>query len=376
MRFAVALLCLPGLLAAQQSGASIAVGAVSVRYGGADAVSSVSLAPTLTLLAPTAFVALSGSVAQFSGASLTTQGTLEVATFTPPTPGGAMGEVGFAIGGSSHTSGFSTGQGVISARLRLLRPRTSAWIGAGAGQQWDGAAWSGVRETELGVSVRGSLFAISARVAPTVALDSLHYTDVLAGITWSTQRADWTASIGNRAGATLPVAGASARTWGGVSAAFWMAPRVALVVSGGSYPVDLTQGFPAGEFVAVAMRLGAPRRLGAADAADARSARRVARLAGVEAVEYRRGADGEVELRVRAPNARRVEWLGDPTRWEAVPLARRADGWWTVRFAAEGTVELVLRLDGGEWLVPPGAETVTDEFGGRVGRITLPVAGQ
>jgi hypothetical protein len=372
MRVVLAVLCIPGLIAAQQGGASVAVGAVSVRYGGAKPVSSISLAPTLTYLAPTAFIGLNGSVAQFSGQRLASQGTLEVATFTPPTSGGAMGEVGFSVGASSHTDGVSTGQGVMSARFRLLRERASAWIGAGAGQLWDGTEWSGVRESELGLSLRGDFVSFTARVAPTVALDSLHYTDVVAAMTWSTDRIDWSASVGNRAGANLPFAASSDRTWGGVSASYWIAQRTALVLAGGTYPVDLTQGFPAGKYIALSLRLGGARRLAAAEAADARAARRMARRAGIEAFELRRGDDGSVELRVRAPDARTVEWLGDPTRWEAVPLVRAGDGWWRARFEAVGTVELVLRLDGGAWIVPPGAETVTDEFGGRVGRITLP----
>ena len=40
--------------------------------------------------------------------------------------------------------------------------------------------------------------------------------------------------------------------------------------------------------------------------------------------------------------------------------------------STHGVLRVVLRLDGGEWLVPPGVESVTDEFGGRVGRVTLP----
>jgi hypothetical protein len=372
MRTALALLCIPGLALAQQRGASITVGAASVWYDGAPSANSVTLSPTLTLLAPTTYIGLSGTVAQFSAARLATQGTLEVATFTAPTPSGAMGEVGFTLGGSSLSDGLSTGQGMLNARLRVLRTRASAWVGAGAGQLWNGDAWSGVRETELGIAGRSGILAFAARIAPTVALDSLHFTDATVALTLSTARVDWSASVGNRAGARLPVANASARTWGGVSAAFWLAPRSALVVSGGTYPVDLTQGFPAGGYAAIAMRLGGARELAAAEAADARAARRVAREAGIESMEIRQAADGTHELRVRAPNARRVDWLGDPTQWTTRPLARLRDGWWSVTFVAEGAVELVLSVDGGEWIVPPGAEPVTDEFGGRVGRVLLP----
>ena len=90
------------------------------------------------------------------------------------------------------------------------------------------------------------------------------------------------------------------------------------------------------------------------------------------AAALRRISEEDVELRVRAPRAARVEVTGDLTRWVPVALVPGSDGVWWGRFpSANAALELMIRLDGGPWLVPPGAEEVKDEFGGRSGRMII-----
>jgi 1,4-alpha-glucan branching enzyme len=110
-----------------------------------------------------------------------------------------------------------------------------------------------------------------------------------------------------------------------------------------------------------------------ASASDARATRRVARDAGIHAFAIRALAIGEVEIRVRAPGASMVELNGDLTQWEPLALTQTGDGWWIARIPAlSGTTEMVLRADRGAWVVPPGVESVSDEFGGRAGRVHIP----
>jgi hypothetical protein len=93
----------------------------------------------------------------------------------------------------------------------------------------------------------------------------------------------------------------------------------------------------------------------------------------VTAFALRRIEDGVYEVRVRAPNAREVLVNGDVTGWRPIALSSDVDGWWRGRLVIpSATVELVVRVDGGAWLVPPGAEEIVDEFGGRSGRIVVP----
>jgi len=75
---------------------------------------------------------------------------------------------------------------------------------------------------------------------------------------------------------------------------------------------------------------------------------------------------------VQAPGAQRVELMGDITGWEPRPLDRRG-GRWEVRLTAtSGSHHLLLRLDGGQWVVPANLPRLDDELGGVVGLIVIP----
>jgi hypothetical protein len=246
-------------------------------------------------------------------------------------------------------------------------------MGGSLGSMNDGLVWRSVRQAELGASVplRGSQLTLMA--TPSITDDTLRYTDLLAVLGGSSGVFDLSASVGGRLGAALPIVGGDQRLWGGVSVAAWLAPRVALTVASGTYPVDVTQGFPAGRYLSAGIRLGAMRSVRAADIARAGRIRREAREAGVTGFALRRIEDGLYEVRVRASNAREVLLSGDVTGWRPLALVRDVDGWWRGRLVIpSATAELVVRVDGGAWLVPPGAEEIVDEFGGRSGRIVVP----
>jgi hypothetical protein len=364
--------CAPGPALAQSATASLSAGAVAVRYENAPAASAFTLSPAVIVRTPGAYLALFGSVAQLEGRGLSPQGTFAVATFSPATSAGVLGEVGFSIGGTSHPDGASTGQGGANARVHWRRESVGAWVGAGVGTTWAAERWRSFRSYEVGGVFQREATVFTLRASPTRTADGLRSTDYTMALDGAVGAVDLTATFGTRTGAPLPVAGGDRRTWGGISAALWFARRAAVVASGGTYPVDLTQGFPAGRYVSLALRVGGWRAVQLADAATARSVRREALAAGITGVEVQPLAPGRVALRVRAPRAARVELMGDLTGWASRSLRRSADGWWTIVLDASGATELVVRVDGGPWTVPPGATVATDEFGGRVGRFFLP----
>jgi 1,4-alpha-glucan branching enzyme len=75
---------------------------------------------------------------------------------------------------------------------------------------------------------------------------------------------------------------------------------------------------------------------------------------------------------VRAPGAGRVELVGDFTDWDPLALQRtRGDTWEITLPLASGTHRLNVRVDGGEWGVPPGISAAPDEFGGVVGLLLI-----
>jgi 1,4-alpha-glucan branching enzyme len=84
-------------------------------------------------------------------------------------------------------------------------------------------------------------------------------------------------------------------------------------------------------------------------------------------------SDSMVIVRVLAPGATRVEIRGDLTNWLPLELAPAANGWWSARIVtAPGAYQVSIRLDDGDWTVPPGLIAVTDEFGGVVGVLVAP----
>jgi hypothetical protein len=218
----------------------------------------------------------------------------------------------------------------------------------------------------------GGTFVLSA--APAVVDDTIRYTDTELSARWATTRLELGGVVGARAGHGLPTVAGSKRAWGSVSATLWLGEHLGLVASGGSYPVDFTQGYPGGRFMQVGIRMAVGRMKSSASAGRARGGRgevdrdspsdraKGAKL--ISAFDTEQGTGDRVTLRVRAPGARTVEISGDFTSWEAVPLERGVGGWWTVTLPIEsGTHQLNVRLDGATWVVPPGLMTVTDESG-------------
>ena len=320
---------------------------------------------------PNAYLALFGSFARIGSVSWSPQATLSVATYTPTSAAGWLGEAGFSLGGSSHSDGATTGQLVATARLHWQRGAAGTWLGGAVGTTWTGESWLSFRAAEVGALVRRESVMLTLRAAPTATADDLQFTDLGAGLDGAVGIVDLGAFLGGRLGAELPITGGSQRVWGGASAAVWVAPRAAIVAAAGTYPLDPTQGFPAGEYVSVSLRLGGWRAVRLADAATARAVRRAARSAGIERIELLSDS-GRLVLRVYAPGATRVEMMGDISQWSGRPLTRDGRGWWMIALEGVGATELVVRVDGGAWAIPPGAQVVTDEFGGRVGRVFVP----
>ena len=151
-------------------------------------------------------------------------------------------------------------------------------------------------------------------------------------------------------------------------------PRLALVASGGTYPVDPTQGFPGGRFLSVTVRFLTSERGESGPHIPSVVVEPVTPepVTGVESFEADRQTAGTVVLRVRAPAADTVEITGDFTGWSPVRLEQASDGVWAGSFSlGPGQYQMNLRVNGGSWLVPPGLLSLKDEFGGSVGLLVV-----
>src|SRR6185437_4332618 len=155
-------------------------------------------------------------------------------------------------------------------------------------------------------------------VQPTAVDDSLRYTDMAAEGQWRVGMLDLGAVAVTRAGSHLPALGTGARAWGSVSAVAWLLPRVALLASAGTYPVDYTQGFPGGRFVSAGVRIALTRT--ARPALATRPLEPVAAATSVTELQLAGGAAGRRILRLKVPGARTVEVTGDFTGWAPTAL--------------------------------------------------------
>ena len=373
----IAVVVLPVTAGAQRATTSLDVGGATMRYADSVDATAAVLASALRLQWARATVGLNGSLSQLGQQGWTSQASAAGSAFSRAM-GLLAGEVAVLAGGSAHQDGGRTSQLLGSLRAHVSGSSAGVWLGGGVGQMYDGFIWRNVHLVDGGAWVRAGGTTLVGLATPTVVADSIRYTDVQGTLAAGTGRVEFAATAGTRSGAQLPTLGGATTTWGSVSLVAWLAARAALVVSAGTYPVDLTQGFPGGRFATLSVRLGSRPRLlsrnGEDSGAGARAAveRERAARSGILAFALSRMSGGRVVLRVRAPSAASVELMGDFTAWQPEACTRAADGWWTFEVAlAQGVHEVNVRTDGGPWVAPPGLLTMADEFGGAVGLLVI-----
>lgn len=354
----------------QRSGASIDVSGLNMRY--ADSINANAVAVTPSLWAETNFTSASanGTLSSYTSGGWSAQGNADASFFTKAL-GHLFGEFEGSGGGSAHNDLSRTAQILGSLRAHLAGPDEGIWIGGGAGSAWDGSTWRSIRQGEAAAWARFGYATASLSATPVVVDDSIKYTDAQASAALNLPLVELSASAGFRNGSRLPTIGGTAKSWGSVSVAGWIASHIAIVASAGTYPVDFTQGFPGGRFASIGLRLGQRRFL-----PTPASMHDVAQLDPTVPVAPRRGMTLDVRdigganrlLRLNAPSAKVVEVMGDFTSWKAVRLDSADSGWWTGSFHIEpGIHELNVRIDGGNWIVPKGVPSRKDELGGSVG---------
>jgi hypothetical protein len=347
---------------------------MALRY--ADTVSTGAVVVTPRFLADwgSGFVDASATFSQFTQGGWSTQGLLSGSRFFP-TGRAVFGEIAGLAGGSTHNDGTRTGEVVANGRMHFSGGSHEAFFGAGAGRTYDGAAWRSLLLGELGVSFGTTERNALLTFGPAMVNDSIKYADLQASLTWQGSAVDLSALAGTRFGDQLTTLSQNTRAWASVSAAKRILPRLSLTVSGGSYPIDPTQGFPGGRFISVGLRLSTNRRSTAAPfAAPIEEAPIVTPAPEITSFTARRDAGGLVTLLVSAPGADSVEINGDFTNWE--PLSLHPDpvspGQWSAALPiAPGKYQMNIRVNGGKWVVPPGILSMLDEFGGTVGLLIV-----
>ena len=363
----------PTLARAQRTSSTVDLGAASMRYADSVGVSGLLVSPLLRVDWPRARLNGSGTYAQLAGSGWSTQGLIDLSLFTP-SAGVLSGELEASTGGSAHWDGTRTGQSIATGRLHVDAAAAGIWLGAGAGLTWNGFDWGGTTLGDAGAWVRVGDGTIAATTAPTRVGDTLRYIDTQVAAHWKAARVEVAALAGVRVGDRVLALERSGRSWGGLSVTTWLTPRVAIVAALGTYPVDLTQGFPGGRYATLNLRLSSGRspREPPVSEADAWPLGETPSVTSPPSLELLAAPNGARVLRLQAPGARDVEIMGDFSDWKPARLTGGAAGLWTLGLPLRpGIYQAVVRVDGGTWTVPGGLLTLTDEFGGAVGLLVV-----
>jgi hypothetical protein len=354
--------------AAQRVESTFDAGAVAIRY--ADTLSGVAgtLTPHIFGDWGNRIAAISGTYSQF-GSNWSIQGTASGSLFSRL--GGFLGELSLFGGGSSHRDGSRTGEFLANARLHLQRSSSELFAGVGGGTTSFGSETRTIVLGELGAETDLENGSATFSITPVTMGDSIKYADSQLSFVMQRPRFDLSALVGGRVGDQLTSLGGTARVWGNVSMSRWLTSNLAVVASGGTYPIDPTQGYPGGRFVSLGLRIASAARRVSSRAIDGSTSQ--SDSSGVSAVKFLTDRNaGVVTFRVFAPSAQSVELTGDFTNWEPLAAAPVGDGWWTVaRAMAIGKYQMNVRIDGGKWVVPPGLLAIVDEFGGNVGLLVI-----
>ncbi len=349
---------------AQRTESSVDVGGVAIQYADSVKAAGASVSPQLSLDWGNRILEAASTYSQF-GRDWSLQGQGNGSLFIPI--GRFVGELAAFAGGSTHSDGSRTGEFLMNARVHAAHRHIEWFVGAGGGRTSFGSESSMLLLGEAGLSRSLGEGSVTLTITPVAMGDSVRYADGQGVFSLQRGKIDFSALAGGRVGDQLTALGGTARVWANASVTSWVTSRAAVVLSGGTYPIDPTQGFPGGRFVSLAVRLVHPR-VNRAQSIDSATASPDAKVESFAA----ENDQGVVTFKVFAPSAHSVELTGDFTSWDPQQMKASGDGWWTLaRPLAPGKYQINLRVNNGKWVAPPGLLSIVDEFGGAVGLLVI-----
>jgi hypothetical protein len=361
---------------------SVDIDAMALRYADTVSTGAAVITPHVYADWGAGFADASATLSQFTAGGWSAQGSVSASRFIPTGRSFATEIAGLA-GGSTHNDGTRTGEAIATGRLHFSPGVADLFAGAGIGRTWDGVAWRSLRLGEVGASIGSSARNGVVSLSPAAVNDSTHYADLQASVGMETGDVELGATAGHRFGDQITTL-SDARSWASIYATRRITDVLAVSLSGGSYPIDPTQGFPGGRFVSLGVRI-VPHRRRASRAEPGAEPGAAPRQVSVPVVadslvpditgfSSGRDRDGLLTMRLTAPGAQLVEVNGDFTGWEPLKLTRDQGNpaQWSARLAVgPGKYQMNVRIDGGKWIVPPGVLAMRDEFGGSVGLLIV-----
>jgi hypothetical protein len=355
-----------------QPAATIGIGASVVQYEGFLTSGAATLTAALSHDAPSLSVGGQGGWTVFESGNQIFQATAAAAWLTEPGRRWRV-ELSGSGGVSRYADHPAAGHLLARGRLHVFGGNNGGWLGATAGASSDNP----YPPVEFGIGAwhARDRFALVGALTGTW-LDGDQYLDVLGAARWTGGRFELEARAGARPWANSPgdVGDARSGVWGEISALIPLAARIDLAMSAGSYPSDPVRRVLSATYATVGLRLALARpesRMVPAlvDARVAAARARTASRSGGVLLEIEPAGDLRT-LRVRVDGVKSVELMGDFTDWQTVLLTQvHAGTWETTLPLTPGVHRLNVRVDGGPWLVPAGARSEPNDFGGEVGVI-------
>lgn len=309
-----------------------------------------------------------------------------------------------------HDASMRNDQLDAEGRLHFMRQRGGVWLGSGIARPLRVAAVSNVNVSSGGIwtklgaaTLRGSVTSFfftkvatltdttvenNATVCPThlaaapavptpaimgtsaeatVATACRHQsrlTDIEGTVHWGHRLLELTVRGGQRFGDRLDVTPES-RQWASAQAAVWLSAQLAAVAGGGREPAQPTRGLPARSFGTLGLMLAywpIPRGIVPVETPASL----------VNAFELRPAGPSLQRLTARIGGVETVEIMGDFSDWAPIPLIRRGRDQWELLIPLNaGVHQINLRIDGGQWIAPPGVPTMKDGFNGEVGVLVI-----
>jgi hypothetical protein len=292
-------------------------------------------------------------------------------------------------------------------RLHFMRQRGGIWLGSGVARPLrvtavqnvnvsSGGVWTKVGPTTVRGSVTSFFFTkvsssdTGANSLPCTALVSTptstsaqpgltiaaaqasasgcrhqsRLTDLEASVRYEHRLMEVTIRGGQRFGDSFDVTPES-RQWANAQAAFWISGQMAAVAGGGREPAQPTRGLPARSYGTLGVMLAywpIPR--------GSILVETPATL--VHSFELRSAGSAVQRITARIGGVESVEIIGDFSDWAPMPLIRRGRDLWELLIPmSTGIHQINLRIDGGEWIAPPGVPTMKDGFNGEVGVLVI-----
>lgn len=338
-----------------------------IAYDESSAVTGLSVAPRFQFVRPWQSLSMGGTVTRFPDDVWSIQGHFAGSTFLPALVG-LHPEVSVRMLGTRHEDGGGSSDLAGALRFHWIRGTRGFWAGANGGRAWDGQAWHGTVAAEAGGWTRSGPGTLSLALSGTRLGSGLRFAESEAAYRVERGALELVAYGGFRH--WLRPGDADAEGWGGASVAWWIGKQLALTATGGAYPADYAQGLPSGAYGSVGLRLATGRLTRGRQASEPLDL--IIPPPGTARITLDRLAEGTARLVLNGVPGFRVEIMGDFTLWEPIPLAPLGGGRWsTVLPISEGIHRMNLRVDGGEWRVPPGLPSSDDEFGGSAGLLVV-----